>query len=68
MDRYIIARHITGIGVGCTSLSSYILGTEYCPRSKATFVKTGWSLFSIVGYINMAFIAKLLFDHLPGYN
>ena len=65
---YLLSRHITGVGLGGSSLTGYLIGTEYSPRSRATMVKVGWSLFSVVGYIWQSFFAKFLFYSLPGYN
>ena len=48
---YLVARHFVGIGVGCTSLTSFVIGTEYAPTSRATFIKAGWSYWSGIGGI-----------------
>eukprot|EP01048_Picozoa_sp_COSAG05_P008608 COSAG05_NODE_663_length_8031_cov_8.938225_4_plen_437_part_00 len=65
---YLVARHFVGIGVGCTSLTSFIIGTEYAPRSRATPIKAGWSYWSGIGGIVQSFWALLMFNYLPGYN
>eukprot|EP01051_Picozoa_sp_SAG22_P010599 SAG22_NODE_961_length_6285_cov_20.669091_3_plen_666_part_00 len=65
---YLVARHFVGIGVGCASLTSFVVGTEFAPRSSATALKAGWSYWSGIGGILQSLFAKLLFEHLPGYN
>ena len=65
---YLIARHFVGVGVGCTSLTTFVIGTEYAPRSRATAIKAGWSYFSLIGGIAQSFAAKAMYDMLPGYN
>ena len=65
---YMFARHLTGAGLGGSSLTAYLIGTEYSPRSQATAIKAAWSLFSVCGYIWQSFFAKFLFYSLPGYN
>lgn len=65
---YLVARHFTGIGAGCTSLTSFMIGTEYSPTSRSTAIKGGWSYWSLFGGIAQSFGAKALFMYLPGYN
>eukprot|EP01047_Picozoa_sp_COSAG01_P013896 COSAG01_NODE_664_length_14417_cov_18.499022_12_plen_438_part_00 len=65
---YALARHFVGIGVGCTSLTSFVIGTEYAPRSRATAIKAGWSYWSGVGGIVMSLVARALYYNLSFYN
>ena len=65
---YLVARHFTGIGVGCVSLTSFMIATEYSPTSRSTAIKAGWSYWSLFGGIAQSFGAKALFMWLPGYN
>ena len=53
------ARHFVGIGVGCTSLTSFVVGTEFAPRSSATALKAGWSYWSGIGGILQSLFAKV---------
>ena len=61
-----IGRHITGVGLGATSLTGYVAGAEY-PLVPEPAIKTTWSFFSILGAVLRSFYAKLLFNLLPGY-
>ena len=65
---YLVARHLTGFGIGAESLTAFVLAVEYAPRSRATIVKTYFHFFSMFGYVAQAFFAKALFNYLPGYN
>jgi MFS family permease len=65
---YMFSRHLTGAGLGGSSLTAYLIGTEYAPRSRVTRVKAAWALFSVCGYIWQSFFNKYLFYSLPGYN
>jgi hypothetical protein len=38
---YMLSRHLTGAGLGGSSLTAYLIGTEYSPRSRSTMIKTG---------------------------
>jgi hypothetical protein len=64
---YALARHFSGVGTGSTSLTAYVLGTEYCPRTAATTVKSVWSVFSVVGTGTIALLAWAM-TAIPGYN
>ena len=64
---YLVARHFTGAGAGSTSLTAYVLGTEYCPRKSATRVKSAWSVQSCFGTGALA-LSSWAYTGMPGYN
>ena len=64
---YMVARHFNGVGIGASSITAYVLGSELSPRLRAPAVKVAFSTIGALGTSGAALVLRpMLF--IPGYN
>lgn len=64
---YLVLRHFMGVGIGSSSITAYVLGSELSPRKRAPAVKVFFSTIGALGTSGAALALRPML-WIPGYN